>query len=150
MVKNVSDNERLVMKRSGMVLLVLAVLVGGVLTMLSVPLAAQPAPENDANVKRLRHVVLFKFKDTSTEQQVQTVVDAFAALPQQIDVIKEFEYGNNNSPEGLNDGLTHCFLVTFDSEKGRDIYLPHPAHKAFVETLRPHLDRVLVVDYWAQ
>lgn len=150
MVESVSDNERLVMKRAGMILLVLAVLVGGVLTMLSVPLAAQSAPENDANVKRLRHVVLFKFKDTSTEQQVQTVVDAFAALPQQIDVIKEFEYGTNNSPEGLDDGLTHCFLVTFDSEKGRDIYLPHPAHKAFVEILRPHLDRVLVVDYWAQ
>jgi hypothetical protein len=29
------------------------------------------------------------------------------------------------------------------------VYLPHPAHKAFVDVLMPHLDKVLVIDYWA-
>ncbi|MGE5945005.1 MAG: Dabb family protein, partial [Flavobacteriales bacterium] len=54
----------------------------------------------------------------------------------------------NNSPEGLNKGFTHCFLVTFDSEEDRAVYLPHPAHKAFIDILSPHLDDVLVIDYW--
>ena len=66
------------------------------------------------------------------------------------DAIKDFEWGLNNSPEGLNKGLTHCFFVTFDTEEGRAAYLPHPAHKAFVSLLGAHLEDVLVLDYWTK
>lgn len=109
------------------------------------------AQENGAEEaeKRLRHIVLFQFKETASPEDVQKVVDAFAALPQKIDTIAEFEYGKENSPEGLAEGFTHCFMVTFRSEEDRAAYLPHPAHKAFVEILKPHLEKVLVVDYWA-
>nr|WP_197167843.1 Dabb family protein [Neorhodopirellula pilleata] len=111
-----------------------------------------PATGSDSSdeAKKLRHVVMFGFKESSTEAEVQGVVDAFAQLPGQIPEIADFEYGLNNSPEGLNDGLTHCFLVTFDSEADRAIYLPHPAHKAFVEVLKPHMEKVVVIDYWAK
>jgi hypothetical protein len=97
----------------------------------------------------LRHVVQFKFKDDATKEQVQEVVDAFRKLPSQMDVIHAFEFGVNNSPEGLNKGFTHCFLVTFKGEKEREAYLPHPAHQAFVAKLKPILDDVQVIDYWA-
>jgi hypothetical protein len=40
--------------------------------------------------------------------------------------------------------------VTFKSEADRDAYLPHPAHKRFVDLLKPHLEKATVVDYWAQ
>nr|WP_247237967.1 Dabb family protein [Telluribacter sp. SYSU D00476] len=100
--------------------------------------------------KMLRHVVLFKFKDSSTPQQVKEVEDAFRKLPSQIKEIKSLEWGTNNSPENLNQGFTHCFFVTFEDEAGRAVYLPHPAHKAFGKVLGPHLDKVLVVDYWVQ
>jgi len=100
--------------------------------------------------KMLRHVVMFGFKETSSDTEVQQVVDAFAALPSQIPAIADFEYGTNNSPEDLNDGLTHCFLVSFNTEADREAYLPHPAHKAFVEILKPHLEKVVVIDYWAK
>lgn len=98
----------------------------------------------------LRHVVMFQFKESSGEADVQKVVDAFRELPSKISEIADFEYGVNNSPEGLDGGLTHCFLVTFKSEADRDAYLPHPAHKAFVEVLQPHLEKVTVIDYWAK
>ena len=100
--------------------------------------------------KMLRHVVLFQFKDSSSDADVGKIVDAFRELPSQISQIADFEYGVNNSPEGLSDGLTHCFLVSFKSEADRDAYLPHPAHQAFVEVLRPHLEKATVVDYWAE
>ncbi|MCA9192845.1 MAG: Dabb family protein [Planctomycetales bacterium] len=105
------------------------------------------AAENDGKV--LRHVVLFKFKDDSSASDVEKLVQQFRELPSKIPTIADFEFGKDNSPEGLADGFTHCFLVTFKSEKDREVYLPHPAHKAFVEVLMPHLDKVLVVDYWA-
>lgn len=107
------------------------------------------AQTNDKHHPELRHVVLFSFKSTSTAADVKKVEDAFRALPAKIKEISAFEWGTNNSPENLNQGFTHCFLVSFRSEKDREVYLPHPAHKAFVDVLKPHLDKVLVVDYWA-
>jgi hypothetical protein len=97
----------------------------------------------------LRHVVLFKFKDTSSSEQINEVVDAFRALPDKVDEISDFEWGTDVSVENLQQGFTHCFLVTFRSEADRAAYLPHPAHKEFGKILGPYLDKVLVVDYWA-
>lgn len=100
--------------------------------------------------KVLRHVVLFKFTDSSSPEDVKKVEEAFVALKGKISLIKDFEWGKNNSPENLNQGLTHCFLATFHSEKDRDEYLVHPDHQAFVEVLKPHLDKVTVIDYWTE
>ena len=104
--------------------------------------------QSNSSTKMLRHVVLFKFKDTSSPQEVKVVEDAFVALKGKIKLIKDFEWGVNNSPEKLNQGLTHCFFVSFQSEKDRDAYLIHPAHKAFVAIAGPQIDKATVVDYW--
>lgn len=98
----------------------------------------------------LRHVVFFSFKEAATPEDVKSVVDAFRDLQNKIDGIKSFEWGTNSSPEGLNQGLTHAFTLTFHSDAARDAYLPHPAHKDFGALLGPHLDKVMVVDYWTR
>jgi hypothetical protein len=100
--------------------------------------------------KILRHVVLFKFKDSSSPEDVKKIEDAFRGLSSKIKTIKTFEWGTNVSPENLAQGFTHCFLVGFSSDKDRDDYLPHPDHKAFVALAGPHIDKVLVVDYWSK
>lgn len=110
-------------------------------------LNAQSVPAGKA--ENLRHVVLFAFKSGTTPAQLAEVEAAFAALPKKIPQIRSFEWGLNNSPEGLNKGFTHCYTLTFASEEDRAIYLPHPDHKAFGNVLSPHLADVLVVDYWA-
>ncbi len=97
----------------------------------------------------LRHVVLFKFKEGASPEKVKEVEAAFKALPSKIPQIVSYEWGLNNSPEGLAKGFTHCFFLTFKSEEDRAIYLPHPDHKAFGALLSPILDDVLVIDYWA-
>jgi hypothetical protein len=95
---------------------------------------------------------MFKFKDGTTPDQVASIEKAFAGLKAQIpELIKDFEFGTNNSPEGLDQGLTHCFIATFASEKDRDAYLPHPAHQAFVENFaKVYVDKVTVLDFWAK
>ncbi len=98
----------------------------------------------------LRHVVLFKFKDEVTKEQVQEVVDAFSDLPGKIDAIVDFECGTDVSVEGKADGFTHGFVVTFKDEAGRSIYLPHPAHQEFVKLVGPRVDKVLVFDFKAE
>ena len=99
--------------------------------------------------KQLRHFVCFKYKAEASKEQIAEVDKAFAALEKKINEIKGFEKGINNSPEGLNKGFKHCYLITFNSEKDRDVYLVHPAHKKFVELVGPVLEDVFVVDYWA-
>ena len=98
----------------------------------------------------LRHVVLFSFKEASSSEDVASVEEAFTDLQNKIPQIHGYEWGLNNSPEGLDKGFTHCFFLTFKSEEDRAVYLPHPDHKAFGELLGPHLEDVLVVDYWAK
>ena len=102
----------------------------------------------DASAKRLRHVVLFKFKPEVTEAQIEEVVGAFATLPQRIEAIVGFEYGTDVSIEDKQKGFTHAFVVTFRDEQGRASYLPHPAHQEFVKLVRPRAADVLVLDYW--
>lgn len=99
--------------------------------------------------KVLRHVVIFKFKAEASEEDVNQLNKAFNALPKAIPVIKDFEWGLNDSPEDFHQGFTHCYLLTFNSEEDRDsVYTPHPQHQAFVASLQPHLEKVFVVDYW--
>jgi len=102
-----------------------------------------------AESKPLRHIVLFKFKDDASKDQVRAIEEAFAALPGKIDAITDFEWGTDVSVEGKNKDFTHCFLVTFNSEEDRAKYLPHPAHKEFVKLLLPSLDKVCVLDFFA-
>jgi hypothetical protein len=126
-----------------------AVLLLGILSVVPVAVVcrAEDAKEQD---KVLRHAVFFKFKDDTRADDIAKVVAAFDALPKKIDSIKDYQAGRNVSPIGFDDGFTHCFLVTFKDEAGRAKYLPHPEHKAFGQTLGPHLDKVFVVDYWGK
>jgi hypothetical protein len=98
----------------------------------------------------LRHVVLFAFRDSATVEQIDAVVADFGTLKDRIPGILAYEWGSNVSPEGLNQGFTHCFTLSFGSEEDRNGYLLHAAHQAFVDTLGACLEKSLVVDYWAQ
>ncbi len=100
--------------------------------------------------RAVKHVVLIKFKDHMTDDQIKEVIDGYRALPGRIEAMKGFEWGTDVSVEGLSDGYTHCFVTTFENIDGRNAYLPHPAHQAYVEKLLPCVDRLLVLDYHPQ
>jgi hypothetical protein len=95
-----------------------------------------------------RHVVLFKFKSGTDAKTLGGIERAFAALAAKLPFVVDFEWGRNSSPEKLDRGYTHCFIVSFRDEAGRDAYLPHPEHQAFCrDFLDPNLDEVCVVDF---
>ncbi|QHT68993.1 Dabb family protein [Rhodocytophaga rosea] len=97
----------------------------------------------------VRHVVVFKYKPAATKEQIKEVTDAFRGLKGKIPGIVSFEHGINHSPEGKNMGFTHVYFVTFEDEKARDTYLPHPEHKKFGQLLGKLgvLEDAFVVDY---
>lgn len=98
----------------------------------------------------LRHVVSFQFKDEiTTERRAQAVKD-FLDLKHRIPEIKKFEGGENISEEGYDKGFTHCFVLTFENEEGRGVYISHPAHIEVVKKNKPLMKDLFVVDYWGE
>ena len=128
---------------------VLVALTAGAALLIS-SLGVSHAADAKQKKTKLRHVVAFKFKETTTKEQIQKVEEAFAQLPKKIPTVKKFEWGTNNSPEKRNKGCTHAFVLTFKSEKDRDSYLVHPAHKEFGSMVGPLVDDVFVIDFWTK
>jgi Stress responsive A/B Barrel Domain len=68
----------------------------------------------------LRHSVLFQYAKATTSEQRQEIEERFHALSktkrQGKRYIASIESGIQNSPEGLQMGLEHGFIVTFESE----------------------------------
>lgn len=97
----------------------------------------------------VRHVVVFKYKADATDAQIAQITNAFRALKDKIPGITGFEHGINNSPEGLNQGFTHVYQLTFKDVASRDAYLPHPDHAAFGKLLGASgiFEGAFVVDY---
>ncbi|MBC7826148.1 MAG: Dabb family protein [Chitinophagaceae bacterium] len=120
------------------------------LTFITIVIYSMTSAQQKNQQPLLRHVVMFGWKDGTDTANINKIVAAFRELPSKIPVIKSFEWGINNSPESLNNGLTHCFVATFSSEADRDVYLVHPAHKAFVSVLKPAPDKITVLDYWVK
>ena len=98
--------------------------------------------------KRLVHLVLIKFKDDIKNEELQKVINGAYEL-QKISAVKDLNFSNNISPEGLSKGYTHSLTMKFSQAKDRDsLYLPHPIHQGFVKLFVPLTESVLVFDYW--
>ena len=123
------------------------IILGLVLGLFANCLTTSQVEADDKDKSVYRHVVMFQFKEDVSKVKVAEVEKAFMALQGKIDTIVDIEFGTNVSPEDLNEGLTHCFLVTFKNKAGLEIYLPHAAHKKFVDLVKPQLEKVMVIDY---
>jgi hypothetical protein len=97
----------------------------------TLPLAAADAPAKG----KIVHVVSFKYKKAVTDAKQKEIADALVALKKSIPQIISVDHGRNISKEGFDKGFHELFIVTFASEKDRDIYLEHPKHKEFAKLL---------------
>jgi hypothetical protein len=124
-----------------MILLAVVVLAGMALT----GMAAEGSPKKG----KLKHVVSFKFKESASKEDIAKLEREFKGLEKKIKEIKGFEAGTNNSPEGLNKGFTHAWILTFDSEADRNTYLKHPDHEQFGKLAGSLIADVFVIDFWS-
>ncbi|MGK6352848.1 Dabb family protein [Parapedobacter sp. DT-150] len=95
----------------------------------------------------VRHFGVFQFKKNIGEAQIAECFRTMKAMVGEIPGLLDMEYGPYSSPEGMNDGFTHGFLMTFDNESSRDSYLPHPIHGRAKNVVVPCLERVVVFDF---
>jgi len=102
--------------------------------------------------KIVRHVLIGKFSPEMTSEKFAEFLAAFRELTTKIEGIISFEYGENNSPEGLNQGMTHVIVLTFIDAAARNAYLIHPEHVRFAKWFGGLgiMEALLVVDYTPQ
>jgi len=95
----------------------------------------------------VQHMVLVKYKPETSDAMIATFSAELFALKESIPGIRYFRGGPYASPEGLNRGLSHGYLVTFESPQARDAYLPHPEHERVKNLVLPHVEDVVVFDF---
>ena len=88
----------------------------------------------------IHHLVLFRIKPSATPAQVARMFADLAGLRAKIPGLLSFAGGAYASPEGLNQGYTHGFAMTFRDAGARDVYLPHPEHEKVKATILPLLE----------
>jgi len=96
---------------------------------------------------KVKHIALVKFKEGTSEQQIEKLFDEILDITETISGIEDYVSGTNMSPEGLNQGYTHGLIMTFTDAAARDAYLPHPEHERVKALLLPQVDSVLVFDF---
>lgn len=95
----------------------------------------------------IRHYGMFQFHPEITPVQIDESFAEMRGMVGKIPGLLAMEHGSYDSPEGLNDGFTHGFIMSFDTCANRDAYLPHPEHERVKQIVVPRLARVIVFDF---
>ena len=93
----------------------------------------------------IRHVVFFKWKPESSERQRKQVIEELRALPDLIDVIREFEVGEDVLRTAR--AWDAAIVATFDDLEALEKYQRHDDHLAVVMKLQAVRDEIGSVDY---
>lgn len=99
------------------------------------------------HMAKVKHIALLKFKDGTSQEQIDKVFEDLMDLSETIPGIEDYVSGPNNSPEGKDQGFTHGFVMTFENSTARDAYLPHPDHQKFQTAALPLIDSIAVFDF---
>lgn len=103
--------------------------------------------DTDAPTPEVKHYGCFQFKDGTSDEQIDICFAALKDMVGKIPGLLDVQHGPYDSAEGLNDGFTHGFIMTFSSPQARDEYLPHPVHEDVKDIVVPHLERLVVFDF---
>ncbi|KAF5752109.1 hypothetical protein HS088_TW01G00016 [Tripterygium wilfordii] len=95
----------------------------------------------------VKHVVLAKFKEEMTDDQIDQLIKGYADLVNHVEPMKSFHWGKDVSAENMHQGFTHVFESTFESTKGVAEYVAHPAHVDFANKFLASTEKVVVIDY---
>ncbi|KAL5541470.1 hypothetical protein UlMin_009180 [Ulmus minor] len=95
----------------------------------------------------VKHVLLAKFKEGTSDDEIDNLIKGYANLVNLIQPMKAFHWGKDVSIENLHQGFTHIFESTFESTEGVAEYVAHPVHVEYATKFLASLEKVLVFDY---
>ncbi|KAK4107668.1 dabb-domain-containing protein [Canariomyces notabilis] len=138
------------------IVLVVSVLLGVFLFLDPIGFASSSmANQTPGTTNFITHIVLFEFKPNAGATAVDAACAKFLALKDnclapnsQHPYITGISGGKYNSNEGLQNGLTHGFIVHFANADDRNYYVEQdPAHQAFKKEIEPLIAKTTVLDF---
>ncbi|WP_136442464.1 Dabb family protein [Pacificoceanicola onchidii] len=98
----------------------------------------------------IRHIVLTKFKPNTAEETISAIYAGLAAVADKLPGAQGFTGGRSESPEQIERGYMHGFVIDFDSWDALQTYADNEEHKALggqlVENAVGGIDGILVLD----
>ncbi|RPB17377.1 hypothetical protein P167DRAFT_561665 [Morchella conica CCBAS932] len=104
----------------------------------------------------ITHIVMLKYPEGTSEATIKQTLDDAIALkstclhpktgkPYMLSV----KAGRDNSPEGIQNGFTHLFVMEFENAEDRDYYVAKdPVHQVYVKMLGAlPIGAVMVMDF---
>lgn len=98
----------------------------------------------------IRHIVLTKFKPETTEDRIAEIYAGLSALTEKLPGAQNFTGGRSESPEQIERGYMHGFVIDFDSWDALQNYADNAEHQALGGQLVANavggIDGILVLD----
>lgn len=98
----------------------------------------------------IRHIVLTCFKPEASDAKIAEIYDGLSDLTDTLQGARGFVGGRSDSPEHLERGYQHGFVIDFDTWENLKTYADHPRHKELGGELVAHAvggrDGILVLD----
>ena len=98
----------------------------------------------------IRHIVLTKFKPDVSEETIKGIYNGLAAVTETLEGATNFTGGRSQSPEQIERGYMHGFVIDFDSWEALQTYTDNEDHKALGGQLVANavggIDGILVLD----
>lgn len=98
----------------------------------------------------IRHIVLVKFRDTVSQAEITELFQELHRIEDKIPGLLSITSGQSESPEKIERGYLHGFVVDFEDWAALQAYQDHPDHKKLGGRLVANavggLDGILVFD----
>ena len=98
----------------------------------------------------IHHIVLTKFKPETPEAKIAEIYHELSALSDKLPGAQSFTGGRSESPEHIERGYMHGYVIDFDSWEALKAYANSPEHHVLsaqlVENAAGGIDGILVLD----
>ena len=98
----------------------------------------------------IRHIVLTKFKPETSEETISEIYRGLAEVSGKLEGVQNFTGGRSQSPEQIERGYMHGFVIDFDDWDALKQYADNEEHKALGGQLVANavggIDGILVLD----
>jgi Stress responsive A/B Barrel Domain len=94
----------------------------------------------------LQHIVLFKFPQSLTDEELSEWTDIARTWPNEIDGVKAIRLGSSMS-DVMTEGYQYLLYVELDDADALNGYMQHPAHGKFGAWAAGRGSGFLVFDY---
>lgn len=98
----------------------------------------------------IRHIVLTRFKSAVSEETIADIYRQLESLVDKLPQASGFTGGRSKSPEQIERGYLHGFVIDFASWEALEHYAGHPQHQRLgaqlVANAEGGIDGILVLD----